>query len=187
MSGKALMLSFPHRLIGAAALDVGTYEEVEADRGATLQAAVVVLASSLATGIGASGLAGRLSPPLLGGVLLWSAIALVGWAAWALLVFEIGGRLMPEPQTRVDVTELLRTIGFSTAPGMLCIFGVLPMFARPAFGIAFVWMLVTMVVAVKQALDYCSTWRAVAVCVLGWILSALLVLLTGLFVTPSLS
>jgi hypothetical protein len=181
------MTSFPYRLFGAAALDVGVYEEVEADRGATLQAALVVIASSLAAGLGAYGLTGRTGATLVAGALVWSALALVGWAAWALLVYQVGGRLMPTKETRVDVTELLRTIGFSTAPGLLCVLGVMPSVARPAFILAFVWMLVSMVVAVRQALDYDSTLRAVVVCLIGWTLSGLLVLATGFFVTPSLS
>src|SRR5215831_18977322 len=181
------MTSFPYRLLGAAALDPQIYEEVEADRGATLQAAAVVIVSSLAAGLGAYGLTGRSGASLLAGALIWSALALVGWAAWALLVFEIGGRLMPTKETRVDVTELLRTIGFATAPGVLCVLGVMPSVARPAFILAFVWMLVSMIVGVRQALDYESTARAVAVCAIAWILAGLLVLATGFFVTPSLS
>ena len=181
------MTSFAFRLFGAAALDVEIYEEVEADRGATLQAALVVVASSLAAGIGAYGLTGRSGASLVAGALIWSALALVGWAAWALLVYQIGGRLMPTKETRVDVSELLRTIGFSTAPGILCVLGIMPLVARPAFVLAFVWMLVTMVVAVRQALDYESTSRAILVCAIGWVLSGLLVLAMGFFVTPSLS
>jgi len=181
------MTSFPYRLFGAAALDVGVYEEVEADRGATVQAALVVIASSLAIGFGAYGLTGRTGASLVAGALVWSALSLVGWAAWALLVFQIGGRLMPTRETRVDVTELLRTIGFSTAPGLLCILGIMPSVARPVFILALVWMLVSMVVAVRQALDYDSTLRAVVVCLIGWTLAGLLVLATGFFFSPSLS
>ena len=83
------------RLIGAAALDAAIYEEVEADTSALPQAFVIVIASSLAAGIGARGL----TTVTVAGVLLYSAIALVSWAAWALITFEIGARLMPEPQT----------------------------------------------------------------------------------------
>jgi len=181
------MTSFPYRLFGAAALDVGVYEEVEADRGATVQAALVVIASSLAIGFGAYGLTGRTGASLVAGALVWSALSLVGWAAWALLVFQVGGRLMPTRETRVDVTELLRTIGFSTAPGFLCILGVMPSVARPAFFLSLVWMLVSMVVAVRQALDYESTLRAVVVCLIGWTLAGLLVLVSGFFFSLSLS
>src|SRR5438270_6268621 len=96
------------RLIGAASLDTAIYEEVEADHGATAQALSVVLLSSLATGIGARGLGGG----SLQSIVFISVVALILWAAWALLTFEIGARIMPQPQTRTDVGELLRTIGF---------------------------------------------------------------------------
>ena len=177
------MTTFPHRLMGASVLDVDTYEEVEADRGATTQALVVVLASSLASGIGASGFV-RDGRPLVEGVFLWSAISLIGWAAWALLVFEIGGRLLPEPETSVDVGELLRTIGFASAPGVLRVFGVIPEIALPVFALTTVWMLIAMVVAVRQALDYRSTVRAVVVCAIGLALALAIVFVFGLVATP---
>ena len=180
------MTTFPHRLMGASVLDIDTYEEVEADRGATTQALAVVLASSLAGGIGVSGFmqGGR---PLAEGIFIWSAISLIAWASWALLVFEIGGRLLPEPDTRVDVGELLRTIGFSSAPGLLRVFGVFPDLALPVFGLTTAWMLVAMVVAVRQALDYQSTWRAVGVCTLGLAFALIIAAAFGLFLGPSVS
>jgi hypothetical protein len=180
------MTTFPHRLMGASVLDVDTYEEVEADRGATAQALIVVLASSLAGGIGATGLT-RSGEPLLEGVFFWSAVTLIAWAAWALLVFEIGGRLLPEPDTRVDVGELLRTIGFSSAPGLLRVFGVVPDLAVPVFALTTVWMLVAMVVAVRQALDYRSTARAIGVCTLGLALALVIAIAFGIFLGPHVS
>jgi hypothetical protein len=45
-----------------------------------------------------------------------------------------------------------------------------------------IWMLVAMVIAVRQALDYKSTLRAVGVCLIGWIVQiAIFVLFSGLF------
>jgi len=103
------------RLIGAMALDPIIYEEVEADRGATTQALIVVVLSSLGAGIGARGFGGG----SLTSIVFISAVALIAWATWALVTYEIGTRVMPEPQTRADLGELLRTIGFSAAAGML--------------------------------------------------------------------
>jgi len=183
---ERVMTTFPHRLMGASVLDVATYEEVEADRSATAQAFVVVLASSLAGGIGSAGFT-RTGAPLVEGVFFWSAVSLIAWAAWALLVFEIGGRLLPEPDTSVDVGELLRTIGFSSAPGLLRVFGVLPDLAWPVFALTTVWMLVAMVVAVRQALDYRSTMRAFTVCVLGLVFALVLAVACGIFLGPKLS
>jgi hypothetical protein len=175
--------TFPIRLIGAMALDPVIYEEVEADRGATLQAMLVVVLSSLSAGLGARGFGSG----SLQGVLFISGLALVGWATWAIITFQIGARLMPEPQTRVDVGELLRTIGFAAAPGMLRIFGVVPGATIPAFVITSVWMLAAMIVAVRQALDYESTWRAFAVCALGWTLAIAIAVTIGLVFGPTLS
>jgi hypothetical protein len=179
------MTTFPHRLMGASVLDVATYEEVEADRSATVQAFLVVLASSLASGIGSAGF--TRTGAHVEGVFFWSAVSLIAWAAWALLVFEIGGRLLPEPETSVDVGELLRTIGFASAPGLLRVFGVVPDLAWPVFALTTVWMLVAMVVAVRQALDYRSTMRAFAVCVLGLGFALILAVAFGIFLGPRLS
>lgn len=175
--------SFPIRLLGALALDPVIYEEVEADRGATGQALLVVVLSSVGAGIGARGLDGG----SLKSMVFISAVALLAWAAWALVTFQIGARLMSEPQTKADVGELLRTIGFSAAPGMLRIFGIVPGAAIPAFAITAVWMLVAMIVAVRQALDYKSTMRAVAVCGLGWALAIAIAVALGLLFGPTLS
>ena len=175
--------SFAMRLIGAMALDPLLYEEVEADRLATAQALIVVVFSSVGAGIGARGFIGNSIP----GILFITALALVSWATWALVTFEIGARLMPEPQTRVDVGELLRTIGFSAAPGMLRVFGVVPGATIPAFAITAVWMLAAMIVAVRQALDYQSTGRAIAVCMIGWTLAIAIAAIIGLMFGPTLS
>jgi len=116
-----------------------------------------------------------------------SAVALIAWAAWALVTSEIGARRLPEPQTVVDVGELLRTIGFATAPGILRVFGVLPGVTIPVFAVSAVWMLAAMVVAVRQALDYKSTGRAIAVCALGWALAMTLAIVLGVIFGPTVS
>ena len=163
MATETATNSFLQRLIGAAALDAAIYEEVEADPSAMSQALAVVVLSSLAAGFGASGIGGA----SISNIGFISAAALLTWAAWALITFEIGSRLLPEPQTRVDVGQLMRTIGFSATPGMLRAFGAIPGVTIPAFAIAAVWMLAAMIVAVRQALDYTSTRRAIAVCLIG--------------------
>jgi hypothetical protein len=180
---KTLPTPFPLRLIGALAIDPVIYEEVEADTSATGQALVVVVLSSLSAGIGAFGW-GTAS---VRGILFISGLALLSWVTWAVITFEIGTRLMPEPGTRADVGQLLRTIGFAAAPGMLRIFGIVPGATVPAFVITAIWMLVAMVVAVRQALDYTSTARAVAVCGLGWALSIGIAIVLQLFFGPTVS
>ena len=161
------MTHLKDRMIRAAKLDVDLYEEVEADQGALRQAMLVVILSSVAAGIGSFGQGG------LGGVLITTIVALFGWYIWAYLTYFIGTRLLPEPQTKADHGELLRTIGFSSAPGLIRVLGIIPGLTEIVFFVASVWMLVAMVIAVRQALDYESTWRAVGVCAIGWIVQAI--------------
>jgi len=156
------MSIFLQRIIRASKLDISLYEEVEADSTALLPAMLVVVISSLAAGFGT---VQQIGPR---GILWGTATALAGWFVWSFLTFFIGTRILPEPQTEADYGQLLRTIGFSSAPGIIRILGVIPIIGFMAFFVSSIWMLAAMIVAVRQALDYSSTWRAVAVCAIGW-------------------
>ena len=132
------MASFTERMIGAAKLEVRTYEEVEADTTATGQAMAVVILSSVAAGIGGIGIVG-LRPAGLTGFLVGSGAGLIRWVAWALLTYFIGTRLLPEPRTRAALPELLRTTGFAQSPGVLLVVGVVPGLAPFILAIVTVW------------------------------------------------
>jgi len=162
------MSLFRNRIIRAAKLDVQLYEEVEADQSATGQAMTVVILSGAAAGIG-SAAAFNLTNFLIGTI-----AALVAWYVWAFLTYFIGTKFLPEPQTRADHTELLRTIGFSSAPGLIRVLGFIPGIRDLIFFVAGIWMLMAMVIAVRQALDYTSTGRAIGVCLIGWVVQILI-------------
>lgn len=162
------MASFQDRIIRAAKLDVDLYEEVEADKGAMGQAMGVVVLSGVAAGIGSVGTSG------IAGIFFGTIAALVGWYIWAYVTYFVGTKFLPEPQTKADHGELLRTIGFSSSPGILRVLGIIPFFYGIIFLITGIWMLVAMIIAVRQALDYKSTLRAVGVCVIGWIIQGII-------------
>jgi hypothetical protein len=176
------MTTFLHRVTGAALLNPAIYEEVEADRTATMQALAVVALSSLAAGVGAMGLTSVRITALAGISLLAFAL----WVMWAVLTLQIGARIFPTSRTQADVGQLLRTIGFATAPGILRIAGIIPGTTTIVFALTAIWMLMAMIVAIRQALDYTSTARAFAVCALGWALSFGFAAGVGLFWSPPL-
>ncbi len=171
------MATLVERMLRAARLDSNLYEEVEADPTTMRQALAVVLLSSLAGGIGTAAEDG------LG--LFGAAIAsLIGWYIWAFLTYYIGTKWLPEPATEADVGQMLRTLGFASAPGVVRILGVIPGIGMAVAVIGSLWMLCAMVIAVRQALDYRSTGRAIAVCVIGFVvqvvvISAFLIALGG--------
>lgn len=171
------MRHFTDRVVAAAKLDKHLYEEVEADPSAMTPAMGVVVLSSLAAGIGGIAQGGAAA------IIIGLVTALAGWFIWAFLTYFIGTRLLPEPQTHADLGQLLRTIGFSSSPGLIRILAIIPGIGGLVYLVAAVWMLAAMVVAVRQALDYTSTLRAVGVCVIGWVIQgifmALLFMLVG--------
>lgn len=159
------MPSLIRRMWRAALLDADVYEEVEADPRLLGQALLVVLLVSVAGGFGAGW-------PHPGLAVLASAVVFAGWIGWAAVSGWLGTRVFPEPETRTDFSELLRTIGFAASPGLLLVFGFMPETRPAVFVCALLWMLAATVVAVREALDYASLPRAVLVCAIGWLVQA---------------
>ena len=156
-----------NRIFRAIKIDVELYEEVERDKSATIQAGLVVVLSSMAAGVGALQLGAS-------NFLLAPIFSLISWYVWAYIIYFVGVKLFPEKNTKSNHGELLRTIGFSSAPGLLRVFGVTPdLMAVTFIGSAF-WMLACMVVGVRAALDYKSLWRALGVVVVAWLFQAIL-------------
>ena len=172
------MASFSERFTGALRLDPATYEEVEADEGALGQALGVVVLANLAVGIGLGVRSGTR------GLLGITLASLVIWFVWAGVIWFIGTKILPMPATSSTIGELLRTTGFAAAPGVFRVLSAIPVLGYFIAFVVDIWMLMAVVVAVRQALDYTSTWRAVAVCLTGWLLYVfvgfLLVPLTGM-------
>jgi len=166
---KANPNTYLNRMVRAAKLDVSLYREVKSDRGSFAQAMGVVILASLCAGVG--GVGKEMAGATL--IFLGTGLALTGWFICAFLAHYIGTRFLPEPQTRADYGQMLRTIGFSSAPGMIRILGLIPGLTMTVFVISNVWMLVAMVIAVRVALDYTSNLRAAGVCAIGWLVQLL--------------
>jgi hypothetical protein len=157
-------MTFAQRVKGVLALDVRTFEEIEADTTATTQALLVVVAASMAAGLGVGVRLGFV------GLLRETVGALVGWVMWAAVTWLVGAKLLPEPQTRTDMGELLRVIGYAYAPNLFAFFAFLPVFGVVVSTVVAFWLLAATVIAVRQALDYVSTMRAAAVVLIGWLI-----------------
>ena len=155
--------SMVDRMIRASRLDVDLFEEVEADTSATRQALSVVVLVALATGLASLATTG------LSGLFVGVVVSIAGWAIWAWIVYLIGTKIIPSHATHADWGQLARTLGFAQSPGIFRVLGLVPVVGIFIFSAASIWMLVAMVVAVRQALDYTSTRRAIAVVLIGFI------------------
>jgi hypothetical protein len=161
---------YVYRMLGAAVLDAGMYEGIENDRRTTVQAVLTVVLASLAAGVGAGEILGTRAVTLA----TITALALITWCAWAMLILQIGTRALPGPATQADWGQLLRTTGFAASPGLLQIFGLMGQARGWVFAMTGIWMFAAMVVGVKHALDYESGFRALLVCAIAIALIAVL-------------
>jgi len=149
------------RMIRAARLERQVYEEVEHDQSATRQAMLVVVLGAIAAGIGA----------LYGGIIalmVGIVVALIGWAVYAFIVYWVGTNFFKGPRTEATWGELLRTLGFASSPRVLLILGIIPVVGLLIWLAVFIWILVTTVIAIRQALDF-DTGRAIATAVVSWL------------------
>ena len=162
---------FLRRFIGALVLDASAFEDIEADRSAALQSLAVVMIAAAAGGVAALGLG------LVGatGFIAGAIVVAGGWLVWVAMISVIGTVALREPQTRSGMAELLRTLGFATAPGILLVFAAIRPAAAIVGAIVSLWMIAAAVLAMRQALDYRGTTRAIVVCVVGWLLSAVVI------------
>ncbi|MDH3734370.1 MAG: YIP1 family protein [Gemmatimonadota bacterium] len=149
--------TFIQRMIGAAKLDIDTYEEVEHDETATTQAAAVVAIVAVCSAIGGAGDGG-------GGIIAGPIAALIGWLIWSGVTYFIGTRLFKGEATW---GELLRTIGFAQAPGVLMVFAGFGLIGGLAAAASGIWVLIAGIIAIRQALDV-STGEALITAFLGW-------------------
>jgi len=171
-------MNYLEKLYRAVILDSELYEEVEADKTLTRQALMTVALVAMIEGIfslGAQnqGLLIGLSQSILGSI--------TRWVMWAFFIAFVGTRILPEPETESNTGELLRTLGFAYAPGVLYVFASLPIIGSIVQLLVPLWQLAAMVVAVRQALDFSSTTRAIGVCVVAFFLMVLTLILFIMF------
>src|SRR4029453_16414891 len=171
------MASFGERVVGAMRLDANTFEEIERDPTAMGQAAGVIALSAVSIGIGNLYYGG------ITGIVSQVIIALIGYVVWSVLVWIIGTKVMPDPQTKADFPETFRVLGFAAAPGLFGIVPVVPILGWLVLFLIWIWQLVAMVIAVRAVLDYTQTGKAVIVVVLGFLVNLCVTwLLTAMFI-----
>ena len=156
---------FLNRILRSVKIDPEVFNEVQKDRNATLSAAIVVLLSSSAAGIGAASMG-------IGNFIIAPIFSLLSWFVWAYIVYFVGVKLFPDSKTKTSEFALLRAIRFSSAPGIIRVFSFNESLMTVLFiGSAF-WMLACMIVAVRETLNYKSLWKALGVVIISWFIQA---------------
>lgn len=176
------------RIQGIIRLDVKTFEEVEADEGATMQAAIIVTLVAFLAGIGAL-IGARAANSAVGqldqlgievpieipqfspaGAFVNAVVGVfVAWLLWSALTYFIGTRLFGGQAT---LNEMLRVLGYAQSPNLLRVFSFIPCLGAILSVVAALWSLVTAFIGIRQGLDLDNT-KAFLTIIISWLVAAL--------------
>lgn len=168
------MASFGERVVGAMSLKASTFQEIEHDPTAMGQAVGVAVLAAVSTGIGNIFYGG------LTGIVTTTIMTIIGLAIWALIVWLVGTKVMPDAATKADFPETFRTIGFAYAPGIFGFVTIIPILGWLILFVIWIWQIAAMVIAVREVLDYTDTVKAVIVVVIGWLVQLVVIGILGL-------
>lgn len=158
-------MTFGDRVVGAMKLDPNTFEEIERDPTAMGQAVGVIALAAVSAGIGNIWYGG------VSGILFGIISSLIGYVLWAVVVWLVGTKVMPDPATKADFPETFRVIAFAAAPGLFGAVTIIPLLGWLLMFLIWVWSIAAMVVAVRQVLDYSDTFKAVIVVLIGFVVN----------------
>jgi len=160
------------RIMRAALLDKEFYKEVEADPSLNQEALMIVVAVSVIGGIGsffAGLIAGKPGAAFLA-LIVTSAIGVANYYVWAYVTFYIGTNLF---EGDADPGELLRVLGYASAPQLLGLLGFIPCIGWLIALAGAVWALVAGFYGIREALDLDTTETLITV-VLGWLAAVII-------------
>jgi hypothetical protein len=170
-------MTFGERLIGAMKLDPATFEDIERDPTALSQTIGVIALAAVSLGIGNVWYGG------ISGIVFSIITSLIGYVLWAVVVWLVGTKVMPDPATKADFQETFRVVGFAAAPGVLGIITIIPILGWLLVFLLWLWSIAAMVVAVRQVLDYTDTFKAVIVVIIGFVVNFVVtMILTAMFI-----
>jgi len=162
-----------NRILRAIRLDPTVYREIAADEAAMGQAAIIVVIVSLLSAIGSSfGTENGLVSLLVN----WITGIVVGWIVWAVLTYFIGSKLFGG---RSSTAEMMRVLGFASAPRLLGILGVIPCVGWIAPIIGWILAFVAGFIAVRESMEF-ETGNAILTVVISWVISFAITLAVGL-------
>jgi len=152
------------RMLRASMLDAHVYEEVESDSSTIVQAVLIVVVVAVARGVATLSVTDNIL-----GIAFGIIAGLLSWAVWAFITYMVGTKLLKTGDTESSWGELARVTGFAQSPGILFLIAVVPVVGTWILPVVSLWQLAAMVVGIRQALDYTSTFRAIGVVLIGFV------------------
>ena len=146
------------RIIGVLMLNAATYEEIEHDQNATMEAAIIVAVVAVLSGL----INGIFGDSFITTFIFQVIMAFISWVIWSAVTFFVGTNLF---DGKADLGEMLRVMGYAQAPSII-----------PCLG--FFWTLATAFVAIRQGLDLDNS-KAAMTAIISFVLVLVISMVLG--------
>ncbi len=167
------------RIMRLVRLDSTVFEEIAADPNATIEAVVIVTISASLSALGFAILSESVLPSFIGGLIN----GLAGWVVWSAVTCFVGKSVF---RGRGTLEQMLRVLGYASAPNALGIFAFIPCVGLlAAFG-GWLIFLVAGVLAIKETLDV-NLSTAIGVAIVGAIATGMLYAVVGIIFEGTLA
>jgi hypothetical protein len=159
------------RVVRVFRLDASVFREIADDQNAMTEAAIIVIVVTLLSALGSAigALIGRagIGSVLVGFIVNWIVSVLIGWIGWAILTYFVGTSLF---KGRTDIPEMMRVLGYASAPRLLGILGIIPCLGWIAALVGAILALIAGVIAVREAMEF-DTGNAIITVLISWVIA----------------
>ncbi|MBN1659367.1 MAG: YIP1 family protein [Anaerolineae bacterium] len=163
------------RILRAIRLDPNVYREIAEDENAMGEAAIIVIVVTLLSALGSAFAAESFFVSL---IVSWLMSVIVGWIGWAVLTYFIGAKLFGG---RSSIPEMMRVLGYASAPQLLGVLGFIPCLGWLASLIGAILALIAGIIAVRESMEF-DTGKAVLTVLIAWVIAFAITFGVGLVI-----
>jgi len=170
------------RVLRVIKLDKAVFSEIEHDESATVEALIIVVVTGFLSAIGK----GISSDTGFFGAFIGSFLSsiLISWILWSLITLWIGTSVFGG---EAELGEMLRVIGYATAPRLLGFFSFIPCVGWIVALAGAILSLIAAFLAIREGLDLDDV-KAIATAIIGWVIASVIQLvITALFAGVALT
>ena len=96
--------------------------------------------------------------------------ALLSWVVWGALIYVIGIKLFPDPNTNANFKKILVTVGLAHAPGLFRFFVFMPGLVVPIVFLTQFWIFASLIVGVRETLNFKSNLKSAGVIIIAFLI-----------------
>ena len=96
--------------------------------------------------------------------------ALLSWLVWGALIYVIGIKLFPDPDTNTNFRKIMITVGLAHAPGLFRFFVFEPSLVVPIVFLTQFWIFASLIIGIRETLNFKSNFKSAGVIIIAFLI-----------------